>query len=502
MGAIDVSDKRGSGTGEIAKTGNEGDGKTTKAGGIEQSASATAVETSLASAGLPTVKSSSATATPNEGTAEAEVSKPDPAEPGASAETQAVSGASVQTAADAPSGAPGAKPENDAAVIAASSVPNTSTAKPQISADAVKPDMSKLDAAKSEGTKPDLAKPSPVKSASAKSSSSVPPQSSAPQAPAHQPRRRSGFFPTLLGGVCAAAIGFGAAYYILPQLGVFTADTSVADAAAAQLDGQRQRIEALEVQIANLSAAPAAPDLSGLKDGQQSIEAQITDQAAQLTALAQRTDAIEARPPAEGTGISPDQLSALREAMSAQVARLDALTDEAAQRDEAARMSARLALRLTALTRIRTALDTGSGFAPALGDLERAGMSAPAPLQGVAEVGVPTQADLQNRFAPAARAALANARTADDGAEGEAGFWSFMSEQLGARSLERREGPGADAVLSRAEDYVRQGMLQSALTEIDTLPDSVKAEFADWAGDVRARIQAVAAHDALVAKLN
>ena len=177
------------------------------------------------------------------------------------------------------------------------------------------------------------------------------------------------------------------------------------------------------------------------------------------------------------------------------------MANEADQRKEAELASAQQALRRAALTRIRTALDTGSAFAPALGDLERAGMSAPDALQEVAETGAPTQADLQERFAPAARAALATVRKAGEDGE-DAGFWTFMSDQLGARSLERREGPGADAILSRAEDDVRQGKLESALTEIDALPEPAKAELAEWAADVHARMQAVAAHDALAAKLN
>ncbi len=305
----------------------------------------------------------------------------------------------------------------------------------------------------------------------------------------------------LLGGVCAAAIGFGAAYYILPQLGLNAPAAATDDSVAARLDEQTQRLDALDQQIANTPGAADAPDLSGLEAGQQALEAQISEQAEQLTALAARIDSIEAQPASGSTGVSSGQLTSLRGAVEEQAARLDALVNEEAQRKEAALASAQQALRLAALTRIGTALDTGSAFAPALGDLERAGMSAPDALQEVAEAGAPTQADLQESFAPAARAALATVRKSGEGGE-DAGFWSFMSDQLGARSLERREGPGVDAVLSRAEDDVRQGNLQSALTEIDALPELAKAALAEWAADVRARMQAVAAHDALAAKLN
>lgn len=306
----------------------------------------------------------------------------------------------------------------------------------------------------------------------------------------------------LLGGICAAAIGFAAAYYILPQLGVSSASPDAGDSAA-RLEAQAERLDALEQQLAAIPAAADAPDLSGLEDGQQGLDARLAEQSEALSALAARLDEVEARPTADGTdaGVSPGQLAALRDALAQQTERLDKLDSEAQAREDEARMSAQQALRRAALTRIRTALDSGSSFAAALGDLERAGMSAPDALQEVAESGAPTQSQLQDSFAPAARAALTAARRSGE-AEEEPGVWSFMSDQLGARSLERREGSGADAILSRAEDDVRQGKLESALTEIEALPDAAKAPLDAWAADVRARMQALAAHDALAAKLN
>lgn len=305
----------------------------------------------------------------------------------------------------------------------------------------------------------------------------------------------------LLGGVCAAAIGFGAAYYLLPQLGLMTPPSGATSDVDARLDDQAQRIDALAQQVTDTPAAPDAPDLSGLEDGQRTLDGLLADLSGQITDLSGRLDKIEQQPAAVGTGVSDSQISSLRTAVEEQGAQLDALTREATQRDNAARASAEQALRRAALMRIRTALDTGSDFAPALGDLERAGMATPDALQEVAETGVPTQSALQDGFAPAARAALAAARK-DGAVEGDPGFWSFMSDQLGARSLERREGPSADAILSRAEDDLRQGNLQSALDEIDALPESARAELSGWAADMRTRMQALAAHDALAAKLN
>lgn len=318
--------------------------------------------------------------------------------------------------------------------------------------------------------------------------------------PAPAPRR-GGFLSLFLGGVCAAAIGFGAAYYILPETGLMTPANGDRADMAAQIEDQSRRITELQDQIEALPAASDTPDLGGLETGQQQLEERLTDLAQQIGAFDTRLNDLEARPVAEGGGgVSPSELNTLRDALAAQTAKIDALSDEAEQRDNAERASAQQDMRRAALARIRTALDTGSDFAPALDDLERAGMSAPEALQAVAENGVATQAALQENFAPVARAALAAARKTDEGSE--TGFWSFMSDQLGARSLEPREGTDADAVLSRAEDNVRKGDLASALSEIEALPEPSQAELADWVTRARARMEALAAYDALAAKLN
>ncbi|MFX0546130.1 hypothetical protein ACEWPL_011350 [Roseovarius sp. S1116L3] len=339
---------------------------------------------------------------------------------------------------------------------------------------------------------------SDTKPATATTGSGAPRTAEKPQAT--PPARRSGFLGIFLGGVCAAALGFGAAYYLLPQMGLMTPVGAGSDQAA-RIDEQAQRIDALASQVAALPGTPDAPDLSGIEGSQQALEGSLGGLSEQIAELTARLDAVENQPAGDGNGVSSGQLNALRSTIEQQGEQLAALTQEAEERDNAARAAAQQALRRAALTRIRTALDTGSEFASALGDLERAGLPTPDALQEVAETGVATQPDLQEAFAPAARAALTAARR--DGADGAAdGVWSFMSDQLGARSLERKEGPGTDAILSRAEDDLRQGNLQSALSEIETLPEIARAELSDWTAELRARIEALDAYDALAAKLN
>ena len=96
------------------------------------------------------------------------------------------------------------------------------------------------------------------------------------------------------------------------------------------------------------------------------------------------------------------------------------------------------------------------------------------------------------------RAALAAARDA----EGGGGFSGFLKTQLGARSLEAREGDDADAVLSRVEAAVKDGRIGDALAEADALPDEAKAELKGWTDAANARQAALEAAEALSQQIN
>ena len=76
-----------------------------------------------------------------------------------------------------------------------------------------------------------------------------------------------------------------------------------------------------------------------------------------------------------------------------------------------------------------------------------------------------------------------------------------MRRQLGARSVQPREGSDPDAVLSRAEAAVRDGDLSEALNELDNLPEDVQSAMADWLADARARVAAEAAINDLSQRL-
>jgi len=314
--------------------------------------------------------------------------------------------------------------------------------------------------------------------------------------------RKGGFVPLLIGGLVAGAIGLGAGYYIgtgglLPTMADIE---TLRDETSARIAAQAERIDALSERI----DTAAAPDLSDLEQAVDALAGDLDRALAQLATTAERLDALEARVAEAGapgsTGVDGAELETLREALTAQGEEIAALTARAQEADAAASATAQAKLRRAALARLQTALDTGGSLVGAVADLEAAGVGVPEVL-GRGD-SVASLADLQARFPGAARAALAAARAAavDDGEGG--GLTAFLRTQLGARSLEPREGDDPDAILSRAEAAARDGRLTDALAEIDALPEAARTELAGWAGDAARRLEAAAAAQKLSEELD
>ncbi|SLN69416.1 hypothetical protein ROG8370_03277 [Roseovarius gaetbuli] len=307
--------------------------------------------------------------------------------------------------------------------------------------------------------------------------------------------REGGFWSMVLGGIVAAGVGALAAPYILPEAWFSKGDSALEARIEQGLGAQDQRINALNAQIDGLAVPPDRVDeINGLGET-------LTALTGQISGLEERIIALESRPAAPSGGGAPiAELEELRTALDAQRAEIQALSAEAQAQDSAAQQSALAALRRAAMTRILTALDSGSDFAPALADLRETGADVPDALADVADTGVPTLPALMETFPAAARSALAAARADSD--QGTAGIGSFFKNQLGVRSLLPREGDDPDAVLSRIEAAVGEGRLGDAMAEIETLPEVAQDKLSGWAADVSRRKEAVAAAEALADTLN
>ncbi|WP_210730605.1 COG4223 family protein [Roseicyclus persicicus] len=367
------------------------------------------------------------------------------------------------------------------------------------------------------------------------------PAAAAPE-PARAPRpARGGFVPLLLGGVVAAGIGYGAAYFdVLPTPGA-SDDQSAAIAAA--LDAQSATLASLQARVEELAAAepvvpdmpqPVEVDLSPVLDEIAGLSARLDAAAGSLTALTDRVTILEERPVFTGN-LDADsaaaleaaaeleaELAAQREAAEARAAELEAEAAAAAAAAEqaaadaaaaiaaaeaeaqaAAAEAAALAARAAAeaaLGQVQVALETGAPFAEPLAAVAGAA-EVPAGLAAAADSGVATLEALQEAFPTLARAALPVAlqETAGEGMGDRLG--AFVMGQIGGRSVEPREGDDPDAVLSRVEAAVRAGDLPTALTEAAALPEGAQAVLAPWIADVEARAAAEEGLAALTAAL-
>ena len=324
---------------------------------------------------------------------------------------------------------------------------------------------------------------------------------------------RSVFAPLVLGGVVAAALGYGAATYFsmsnapeIPDYGAMIAD-------------QAAQIAALEAQLATVPAAvDIGPLEAALADAQVAITQDIETLGGSLADIDARLAEVEKRPGADGTlsdtalAAYEREIEALRADMAAQQESVRQMAEEAAAQLAAAQSetqaieqdaiaTAQAATARAALGRIQIAMDTGVDFEGALADLQASTeMDIPQVVQAAAE-GVATMAVLQGEFPAAARAAMAAAR--DEGVAGETGgFGAFLRDQFDVRSVVPREGDDPDAILSRAEEALRSGRLTDALAEIEALPEVSRAALTDWIGRAQARADAIAGVEALSQTLN
>ncbi|QBY02394.1 hypothetical protein E2K80_17945 [Rhodophyticola sp. CCM32] len=321
-------------------------------------------------------------------------------------------------------------------------------------------------------------------------------------------RRGPGFFPLVLGGIVAVALGYGAAYmgYLpTPDRSMLIEDLGAAlEAQSTDLSALNDRADGIEARLAALPETPEI-DLSPLQGQLDGITARIDDMSARITTL-------EARPVLTGEGNLDDQAiaAAMADLRAANTAMADQITAAAAEAEARiaaaeARAEARAdsAMAQSALSQLRIALAAGNPFAQPLADLAGAtALEVPDRLSAIAETGAPTLEELQADFPAVARAALPVAlrETAGDGTTNRVG--AFLRGQIGGRSLEPREGDDPDAVLSRAEAALATGDLTTALDELQNLPEAARDQMAIWITDTQTRLDATQALEGLATALD
>lgn len=317
-----------------------------------------------------------------------------------------------------------------------------------------------------------------------------------PAAPFAEPAKSGSAMPAILGGLVAGAIGFGAAYFVLPK-----PNTTL----PAKISAQASEITELRDQI----AAVPAPDLSGVEAAQAATADAMVAADERITALETRLNDLSNRAGDSGslsTAAYEAELDALRSEMEnlrgTAIAELESAREQAAEIENNAEAAARAATGRASLARIQSGMETGAPLGEALDDLAAALQAdVPAALMAVRD-GTPTLAALQSDFPALARAALATARAEGVSGEAEGGFASFLRNQFDVRSVAPKDGDGTDAILSRAEAILRQGRLTDALAEVGALPEVARAELSDWISLAEARADALAAAATLSTSLN
>ena len=317
-----------------------------------------------------------------------------------------------------------------------------------------------------------------------------------PAAPFAEPAKSGSAMPAILGGLVAGAIGFGAAYFVLPK-----PNTTL----PAKISAQASEITELRDQI----AAVPAPDLSGVEAAQAATADAMVAADERITALETRLNDLSNRAGDSGsvsTAAYEAELDALRSEMEnlrgTAIAELESAREQAAEIENNAEAAARAATGRASLARIQSGMETGAPLGEALDDLAAALQAdVPAALMAVRD-GTPTLAALQSDFPALARAALATARAEGVSGEAEGGFASFLRNQFDVRSVAPKDGDGTDAILSRAEATLRQGRLTDALAEVGALPEVARAELSDWISLAEARADALAAAATLSTSLN
>ncbi|MCK8484473.1 hypothetical protein MUY21_10520 [Aliiroseovarius sp. S2029] len=355
-------------------------------------------------------------------------------------------------------------------------------------------------------SKDDLADPQPDETTSEPSDTS-----------ADTPAARGGsvFMPLLLGGAVAAALGFGAARY--PDQWPFARQPDV-DPVEVKLTELGDRVSGIEEATTSQGAALTAlqqdtglDELRGELTGQlDQIRVQYEAMSQKLTDLENRVHTVEKLP--QGSGMEAAaaaaaayerELQQMRQMLDAELERISAAQDQAETLEVSAAEAAKAAAARAAMSRVLAALESGQPYGDALFDLtENAGVEAPDALSAHAADGIITLATLQARFPEAARAALdASIRAAVKDGEMDR-VTAFFRTQLGARSLEPKEGDDPDAILSRAEAALKDGRIAAALSELEAMPEAGKAALSAWIADATARKDTLEAAQALAQHVN
>ena len=320
-------------------------------------------------------------------------------------------------------------------------------------------------------------------------------------------RESTGVVPLLVAGFICAGLGFGAAILSQPSNPIWPVHPDVAqfrDEATGQITGIDKRLNALERRVTDADQRAVGDvfqsDLDTLTAGYDQrflgIASQLENFDKRLAALEKST--IESAIPDELVTQYQDEVKRLKETLEAQRESLQKFMSETAQTANEVAQRAKDTVARGILAQIRAAIEAGGPFDTAIKEFdEQVGQVLPNQLRSFAEEGVQTYQELRDSFAEAARSALNAARDELNESEGFSGIGNYLRKQFQARSVTPKTGDDADAVLSRAEQALRENDLNGALNELDALPDAARHQMQPWIDQARERQDALEQLDIL-----
>jgi hypothetical protein len=235
------------------------------------------------------------------------------------------------------------------------------------------------------------------------------------------------------------------------------------DRLAAALADAEKRVAALASR-----PTPMAPDLAPLNERIARLE----------SALGQLQAATRERPAAA----TPASVEAMEKRIGALEDRLGALA--ASTR---ASVAPAVAAEIVALSALRDALGSGAPFATELAAVRALLGERAAKLQSLdafAEKGLPTTAELSQRFAQ-----IAPAIAREPEAEGDylSRLMTSASRLIEVRPVGEARGDSTGAIAARTENRLRHNDLAGALAEAERFPPAAKAVAADWIAAAKQR---------------
>ena len=176
-------------------------------------------------------------------------------------------------------------------------------------------------------------------------------------------------------------------------------------------------------------------------------------------------------------------------ALAARIDANEAALSEAQDRLAEGGADSTVVARAIAAAGLKSAIDRGSAFATELeayasvaGEDETV-----AQLRDFAASGVPTVTQLSDGFAAVANRIVATGQGLDENASLGDRLMSSARSLVQVRPVGEAEGDTPGAIAARVETRLKDGNLEGALAEWETLPDPAKAASADFMDRVRAR---------------